>query len=160
MLVFVVVKKVRAGLRMFSGDAFFAGCAMAGAKAHLLLLAFFRPGAQRAPRRALVTKPVQFEFFRSLQAQLILLAFIGPGPRGHPAVPWLQSLSNLNFSAARKAQLILLAFIGPGPRGHPGVRCYKARPNRAAAPCKSRRLRRVAESRRDADHVRLLVNRE
>jgi hypothetical protein len=34
MLVFVVVKKVRDGLRIFSADAFLPGCAMAGAKAH------------------------------------------------------------------------------------------------------------------------------
>src|ERR1700722_18493303 len=35
-LVFVVVKNVRAGLRMFSDDAFLAGIAIAGAKAQLL----------------------------------------------------------------------------------------------------------------------------
>jgi hypothetical protein len=38
MLVFVVVKKVRAGLRMSSGDEFLPGFAIAGAKAHLLLV--------------------------------------------------------------------------------------------------------------------------
>jgi hypothetical protein len=32
----VVVKKVRAGLRMFSDDEFLPGRAIAGAKAHLL----------------------------------------------------------------------------------------------------------------------------
>jgi hypothetical protein len=37
MLVFVVVKKVRAGLRIFSDDDFLPGIAIAGAKAHLLL---------------------------------------------------------------------------------------------------------------------------
>jgi len=36
MLAFVVTKKIRDGLRMFSGDEFRAGCDMAGAKAHLL----------------------------------------------------------------------------------------------------------------------------
>jgi len=40
MLVPVVVKNVRAGLRMLVGDAFLAGCTMAGAKAHSFLLSF------------------------------------------------------------------------------------------------------------------------
>jgi hypothetical protein len=123
MLVFVVVKKVRAGLRMFSADEFLPGCAIAGAKAHLLLLAFIGP-AEAVPWLQSLSN---LNFSAACKPQLILLAFFGPEPRGHAAVPWLQSLSNLNFSAACKAQLILLAFIGPGPRGHPGVRCYKAR---------------------------------
>jgi hypothetical protein len=37
MLAFVVVKKVRAGLRMFLVDEFLLGLAIAGAKAQLLL---------------------------------------------------------------------------------------------------------------------------
>jgi hypothetical protein len=40
MLVFVVVKNVRAGLRMFSDDEFLPGLAIAGAKARLLFCVF------------------------------------------------------------------------------------------------------------------------
>jgi hypothetical protein len=40
MLVLVVAKKMREGLRMFAGTELRAGCAMAGAKALLLLIAF------------------------------------------------------------------------------------------------------------------------
>jgi hypothetical protein len=42
MLVLVVVKKVRAGLRMLSDDEFLPGLAIAGAKALLLFLCLFR----------------------------------------------------------------------------------------------------------------------
>ena len=105
MLVFVVVKKVRAGLRMFSGDAFFAGCAMAGAKAHLLLLAFFRPGAQRAPRRALVTKPVQFEFFRSPQSTTHSVGFYRPGAQRAPRRALLQGASKSGCCAMQKQKV-------------------------------------------------------
>jgi len=41
MLVLVVTKKVREGLRMFSVDEFLLGCAMAGAKAHLPIASSF-----------------------------------------------------------------------------------------------------------------------
>ena len=40
MLVFVVVKNIRAGLRMFPDDAFLPGIAIAGAKAPLLFRLF------------------------------------------------------------------------------------------------------------------------
>jgi hypothetical protein len=40
MLVLVVVKNVRTGLRMLSDDAFLPGIASAGAKAHLLFVSF------------------------------------------------------------------------------------------------------------------------
>jgi hypothetical protein len=42
MLVFVVVKKVRAGLRIFSCDEFLPGRAIAGAKAQSFLDSMFR----------------------------------------------------------------------------------------------------------------------
>jgi hypothetical protein len=44
MLVFVVAKKTRDGLRMLADDAFLAGCAMAGAKALSSFSLLLRPG--------------------------------------------------------------------------------------------------------------------
>jgi hypothetical protein len=40
----VVTKNVRAGLRMLAADAFLPGCAIAGAKAPVLLLSLLWPG--------------------------------------------------------------------------------------------------------------------
>jgi hypothetical protein len=44
LLVFVVTKKMREGLKMLAGAALRAGCAMAGAKAHSPLNPLLRPG--------------------------------------------------------------------------------------------------------------------
>jgi hypothetical protein len=44
MLVFVVAKKIRDGLKMLAGTALRAGCAMAGAKALFSSRLLLRPG--------------------------------------------------------------------------------------------------------------------